>query len=268
MRRIILSLGMLVWATTLGATPQKDLADTLRLGEMVEIVREEGVLHGEELANGMFATGSNPRWSRQVSEIYNAARLEKLVRSEFIAALDGQDVAPLLAFFSTETGKRVLSLELETRRAMIDSDIEQAARQSFLSEDASSADRRAQLMRFIEVNDLLELNVAGALNSLLKFYSGMADGGALQVSESEILRDVWAQEPETRVESREWLFGYALLAYSTLSDPELDDYIDVTASQAGQAMNKALFAGFNRMYDEVSYALGLAMAEQMAGSDL
>mgnify|MGYP001487454765 CR=1 FL=1 len=39
-------------------------------------------------------------------------------------------------------------------------------------------------------------------------------------------------------------------------------------NQAGAALNRALFAGFNDMYNEISYAMGLAAARQMAETDL
>jgi hypothetical protein len=268
MRVVLIYLTTVFWGIAGWASPQEDLADALRLPDLLQIVRQEGLQQGDELAQGMFATGYNARWDQLVSEIYYAERLEDVVRRAFVQSLHGQDVDPLLAFFATPVGQRVLTLELDARRAMVAQDIEQAARDRFQTLITEDDPRAQQVTRFIEVNDLLELNVSGALNSLLQFYRGMADGGALELSEEDILRDVWAQEAETRIDSREWLYGYMLLAYKPLTDSELDSYIDMTATDAGQALNKALFAGFNQMYDEVSYALGLAMAEQLQGSDL
>ena len=40
------------------------------------------------------------------------------------------------------------------------------------------------------------------------------------------------------------------------------------SSAPGRAMNAALFAGFNEMYDRISYALGLAAAQELAAEEL
>jgi hypothetical protein len=59
-----------------------------------------------------------------------------------------------------------------------------------------------------------------------------------------------------------------MLAYGPLSSEVLGDYIDLSQTEAGKAMNRALFEGFDIMYEDISYALGLAVARQMQGQDL
>ena len=88
------------------------------------------------------------------------------------------------------------------------------------------------------------------------------------MTEEEILSEVWAQEEDTRSDTREWLYAFLLVAYRPLSDAVLDEYVALSASPEGRAMNRALFAGFNAMYDEISYGLGLAAAQQMLGEEL
>jgi hypothetical protein len=60
----------------------------------------------------------------------------------------------------------------------------------------------------------------------------------------------------------------AEVAYEPLTDDELDAYIAMSESSVGRVLNRALFAGFNAMYDKLSYALGLAAAQQMQQQDL
>ena len=64
----------------------------------------------------------------------------------------------------------------------------------------------------------------------------MVEGGALEMSEGEILADVWAQEEDTRADTEEWLYGFLLLAYQPLSDDQLDDYVALSASPEGRAL--------------------------------
>lgn len=263
--------GLVSWlaAIPLRAAPADALYEALRIDDMLSVMRDEGKAYGRELGQDLFAGGTSPRWDALLDEIYDPAKMRDLVRRDFAAALAGTDTAPLVAFFTAQTGQRIVGLELEAREAMIEDAVEEAARERFRQlETASDAARLDQVTRFIAANDLLEANVAGALNASFRFYRGLVDGGGFQMSEQEILSDVWAQEEETREDTREWLYAFLLLAYEPLEDDTLDAYIALSATPEGRALNRALFAAFNRMYDEISYALGLAAAQQMQGQDL
>ncbi|WP_349539818.1 DUF2059 domain-containing protein [Sagittula sp. NFXS13] len=268
LRRLVV-IGLL-FMTCLGparAEPVDDLLDALQIDAMLGIMREEGIAYGRDLGNDMFMDGSNPRWQELLAEIYDPEKMQIIMRRYFDDMLDQADMKPLVAFFDSETGAEIVELELSARRAMIDDGVEEAARSAYQSADTESA-RLQQITQFIETNDLLEANVAGALNASFKFYSGLVDGGGLEMSEGEILSDVWAQEAETRADTREWLYGFLMLAYEPLSDDTLDEYIEISGTPEGRVLNRALFAGFNAMYDEISYALGLAAARQMQSQEL
>jgi len=130
--------------------------------------------------------------------------------------------------------------------------------------------RVEMITRFAEANDLVERNVAGALNANLAFYRGMVAGGAFDggLSESEILADVWSQEAEVRRETEEWLFPFLAMAYQPLSEDDLGAYLAFSETAPGQALNAALFAGFDAMFEAISQDLGLAAARMMTSQDL
>lgn len=265
LRRFIAGLLAMTLALPVHAEPSDDVLDALQLDALLTIMRDEGVAYGQEMATDMFAGGQNAHWQSLLDQIYDISKMEQLVRAQFGAALGDADTDSLLAFFNSDLGKQVVKLELSARQAMIDDAIEQAARQSYY--DAEDKDLRG-VTAFIEANDLIEANVTGALNASFQFYRGLVDGGGFEMSEGEILSDVWAQEDETRVDTREWLYGFLMMAYGPLEEDELDAYVAFSSSPEGRALNQALFAGFNQMYDDISYALGLAAAQQMQGQDL
>lgn len=269
LHRIALALSVALFAALpLRADPVDDLMDALHIDDMLTIMREEGMSYGEDLADEMFSGGPIQSWRGVLSRIYDAEKMRAVMRRDFERMLDDTDPAPLIAFFEGETGQEIISLELSARRAMIEDEVEDAARDTFRALDGEDDPRYARITRFIEANDLLEANVAGALNASFQFYRGLVDGGGFEMSEGDIIADVWSQEDETRIDTREWLYGFLLLAYRPLEDEALDAYIDLSSSPEGRALNRALFAGFNAMYDEISYALGLAAARQMQGEDL
>ncbi len=261
-------LTCLCMALPLRAEPIDELVEALQIDSMIEVMRVEGMAYGEELAEEMIPGGSNLAWQDLLEQIYDAGKMRTIVRQGFAEVIEDSDPAPLIAFFSSDLGQKIITLELEARRAMIDDEVEEAARQAYLDLKGSEDPRLDQLRRFVVVNDLLETNVTGALNASFRFYSGLVDGGGLQMAEGDILADVWSQEEETREDTREWLFAYLLLAYEPLEDDEVEAYIALSETTQGRALNRALFAGFNAMYNEISYALGLAASRQMQQQDL
>ncbi|WGW02972.1 DUF2059 domain-containing protein [Tropicibacter oceani] len=266
--RLFACLISMTLAAPLAAAPVDDVMQAVRIDDMVDIMRDEGLLYGEELAFDMFGGPGNAQWNAMLSQIYDTEKMGQIVRDTFRASFGDAEAAPLLEFFESGQGERIVRLELDARKAMIDDDVEEAARASFQDLDGSDDRRLAQVETFVESNDLIEANVAGAMNASFQFYRGLVDGGAFAMTEQDILSDVWSQESDTRQDTREWLFAFLLLAYGPLEDGTLDDYIAMSVSPEGRALNQALFDGFNKMYDEISYALGLAVAQQMQGEDL
>jgi hypothetical protein len=174
------------------------------------------------------------------------------------------------AFFESDLGRRVVTLEVSARRAMLDEAVDDAAKATMQSMMAKSDPRLALIRDFIEAGDLIEANVAGGLNANLGFYRGMVAGGAIAeaTDEAAMLADVWGQEATIRHDTTEWLLSYLALAYQPLSDEDLVAYTAFSESPAGRSLNAALFAAFDAMFVDVSQELGHAAAVKMAGQDL
>ena len=174
------------------------------------------------------------------------------------------------AFFDTPRGQGILSLELEARRALMDKTTEDAARARAEEMAAKDDPRMNALREFAEVNDLVEANVQGALNANLGFYQGMAQSGVFgdEMTEDQILSDVWGQEADVRKETESWLYSFLALAYGPLPDEDLQSYIAFSRSAAGKKMNVALFAAFDVVFVQISHDLGRAVAHQMVGDDI
>lgn len=180
------------------------------------------------------------------------------------------DAAPLLEFFGSDPGQRIITLEVEAREAMLDEDIEAAAGER-LAMMRDGGDPRLDLLgEYVEVNALVDNNVVGALNSSYAFYTALAAGGVFDdsMTEDQILSDVWGQEEAIRLDTIEWVFGYLTMAYGPLKDDEIRAYIDLSRTESGQGMNRALFDAFNRMYVTISQGLGHGLAQLMSGQDI
>ena len=258
------------------AEQRRQLYDALGVDGLIEVMRREGAVYGDGIGAEFLGDSGAEGWAAVVARIYDRDKMRASAAAGLDAGIGAADLAPLIAFFTSETGQRIVQLELTAREAFLDPEAEDRARAAYLDaetavtegKDAALARRLELLEAYVAVNDLVEFNVAGALTANLRFYRGLADGGAWETTEEDMLIEVWGQEEEIRADTVEWLMAYLLLAYAPLTDDELAEYVALSERPEGRVLNKALFAGFDAMYADLSYALGLAMAVQLQGEDL
>lgn len=272
-RPLIIALSFVPGAVLAQAQSDKidALYDALNLGELVEIMRVEGLEYGASIGADLIGERSTgAEWVGIVDRIYAQEAMETQVRADFGASLETADIDPMLEFFNSPLGQEIISLEISARRAFLDEEVEDAATEAAAIASMDETSRHQLLAQYADANDLIESNVVGALNSNYAFYLGMADGGAFngELTETDMLSAVWEQEGEIRKSTTEWVFAFMTLAYQPLEDAELEAYIAFSQTEAGQNLNTALFAGFADMFDHISRALGRGAAHMMSGADL
>jgi hypothetical protein len=248
------------------------LGEVMQLDALFDVLRDEGFAHGAELAADMFPLGGGPGWDSELAGIYDIPRMRaefnQTLRAGFSA--DPESLAEVAAFFGSDLGSRILTLEIEARRAFLDEASEDAARVAADRRRASRDARARQIDRFIESSDLLEMNVAGALSGNLAFLSGMNEVGVngVRLPEEEVMAQVWGQEEQIRNDTESWLHAYLGLAYAPLTDAELESYIEFWETPAGKRLNAVLFAAFEQVFSGVSRDLGRAAGQAMLGQDI
>lgn len=243
------------------------LFEAIGTPELIEIMRTEGIDQADEIRESMFP-GRSSGWEPIASSIYDTGRMAAGFRAAFDAELSDSDVTALLEFFASDLGRQIISLELSAREALLDEDVEEAAKKAYADLDVRNPERFEALGSFVDENDLIELNVAGALNASLAFYRGLADGGSFNLTEDVMLRDVWEQEPQIRADTTGWMMSYLAMAYEPLSDEELEVYKAMSLTDAGRDLNRALFAGFDQVFNRISYSLGNAASRFIQGDDI
>lgn len=268
-RLILASIALVLLPTFSSASEATDkLLNALGMEKMVELMRQEGLLYAVELGDEMLPGGYSKSWGDVVSRVYDTQSMEISVRRGFAQGLEGVDLSALEDFFYSPRGEVIVSLELSAREAMMDSAIEEEAKETARAFERAGDDAFLLVDDFVKAGDLLEANVVGALNSNIQFYHGLVDGGAFELSEAEIVADVWDQEDQTREETREWLYGFLIMAYTPLEPGTLEAYTALSKTKEGKALTSALFEGFDSMYGDISYALGLAAARAMQAEEI
>jgi len=246
------------------------LADALGMDRLLPVMRQEGEVYARDLADDLFPGRTTARWRAEVDAIYDVARMRDTMVAGLRAGLPANTVAPLTDFFTSDLGTRIVGLETSAREALLDPSVETASEEALEAMRAADDPRLALIEDFVEANDLVEMNVVGALNSNFAFYRGLEAGGAFDgtLTEEQMLADVWAQEPEIRADTETWVYSYLALAYGPLADDELERYVALSRSPEGQALNAALFAAFDRLFVRISRELGEAAAQVMSAEDI
>lgn len=246
------------------------LFDAMSLDELLIVMRDEGIEYGQQIADDLFPGKASTEWDGKVSQIYALDAMTQTIRSGLAASLEGADMDAIVGFFEGDLGQQIIALEVSARQALMDEAVEDASKEAAALALIDETPRAALVTEFVEVNDLVETNVVGAMNANYAFYVGLLDGGGVPgaMSQDDILADVWSQEPEIRQNTTEWVYSYLMLAYQPLSDEQLQDYIAFSKTNPGEDINAALFASFDAMFEEISEALGRAASQQMMAQDL
>ena len=262
----------LIWgpvqAQTIQAEEPKQVLRALGLSDVIAVMRQEGLAQGADMSGALLPSGAASDWQRSLEMIYNLDRMENTVTRRFSKELGDVDMAPVLGFLTSPTGQRLVALELSAREAMMEGDIEQAARAAFRALDEKSDARLTVLNDFVRANDLVEANVTSALNANYAYYRGLHKSGALGMSDQHMLEQVWSGEVEARIDINEWVFAFLLMAYTPLGEDVVAEYAALSQTEAGKRMNRALFAGFDEMFRDISFALGMATGRILQTQEL
>ncbi|MDJ1008669.1 MAG: DUF2059 domain-containing protein [Paracoccaceae bacterium] len=263
-------LALMLSVSSLRASDVRDLYEAMRLGDILHIMREEGLAYGEDLRSEMFPDQAAMGWPRVIDNIYALDRMEAEFVGPFEEAVGDTDLEPLIAFFNSERGQEIVEFEVTARRALLDEAVEATAKQIWEDLQGELDPRQDLIERFVDANDLIEANVAGAMNSSLAFYEGLATADSFDGAWTldRILSTVWEQEAEIRADTRDWIYPYLTLAFEPLGAEDIEAYIALSESAEGQALNAALFSAFDVLFVNISRDIGEAAALYLQGQDI
>lgn len=238
--------------------------ELMRLDEMVQVIREEGLITDAFLPDEMMLGQGGAAWDAELVQIYNTENMINTVRAGIARSLGATDLSGMITYLESPTWQEAVDLELMARTAMLDPDVEAAAYETYYDTYLKKSHRMRDLEELVDTADLIESNVVGALNGMLQFNLGlMAAGVDIGFSEDELLTQIWADEEFFRQDVTEWLFAFLLLAYDPMERSMLRDQIAYFATDEGQRLNRAMMDGFDALFDDISFQLGVAIGEMM-----
>jgi len=245
-------------AGTALASPQTDqLVDAMGIPALIEAFSADGIENGTAVDNGILNGQGGNVWAETVRRLYDPARLEEEIRGAFAENLDEQVAAQALLFFESDIGVQIIDLEVQARQAMLDPELEAAAK-------AAPSANSAAITEFLEARDLVERNTDAAMTAQTAFFAGMAETSPQFVAPPETDE----QRAVMQVETERWLRGYYALAQSPLSEDDVAIYTAFWDTEVAMEIDDVLFDAFATSYATLSFGLGQAAGHLLPQNDL
>lgn len=249
-----------------------DLAKAMGLGPLLAVMREEGLNNGRDLDRDILRGQGGVPFQAEIAGINDPSAAQGRIEAALLAALADQPgvLAAAEAFYATDLGRKVATLEVEGRRALLDPEVRAAAGEVWRGMGRAGLPRVEVLNRLVRETDLVAMNLAIQTHNSLAFYQGLREGGGLPdpLPDSEVRADLAQREGQMRLVIRDWLFPYLALCYEPLSDAELDSYAAFLTSSEGKALNMAMTGALDSYFAGIAHETGLAVSRRMAGQDI
>ncbi|MEL6913035.1 MAG: DUF2059 domain-containing protein [Pseudomonadota bacterium] len=266
---LALAFGLVVVAGAAAADPVDRLLDAMQIDEVVNILVDEGSATALGLEERMFPGRGGAAWEDEVERIYERDAREAALAADMRKRLEGEDLAPLLAFLESDVGQRVMALEVSARRAFVDPEMEEIALSLFADAEEEEPVLHGQVMEFVEVNDLVDQNVEGAFRANAAFALGAHEAGAFPgMSLDALVAQLWGGDEAVEADVSSWLYAYLMTAYRPLPEEDLAAYIDLSRTPSGQLLNDVLMTSFGTLFTDISFDLGSAAGRFMAQQEL
>ncbi|MEL6884272.1 MAG: hypothetical protein AAFP87_07160 [Pseudomonadota bacterium] len=237
-------------------TAASRLVDAMGIPALIVSFTQDGMASARDLDASFLGGQGGDVFFETVRRLHDPARMEAELRAAMTAALDPAAARQALVFFESDQGTRIIELEVEARRAMVDDALEEAAKAA--ADNAGDA-----VLRLLSVRDLVDGNTDIAVAAQAAFFDGLAfASGTSDRPDIESRRGVIAEE------TRQWLTGYYMLVASALPEDDFDTYIAFWETEVGQAVDDAMYAAFETSYVSLSYGLGQAVGRLMPQNDL
>lgn len=241
-----------------------------RLHDLLQTTRLFDVLAAEYVVMAEAMRAEDPEmlgedWLAAMVSLYDPREMEALYRADLNTRLAARPEveAAFLDFAQSELGRDVITREVETRAQLLDPDW-----QAPVPKREDYAALETTVTAVIEGFDLIEGNIAAAMNSHLEDARGFFDALDMAFDASEMIASLYAEEPEIRENTEAWLRDYLFAAYAGLSQGDLEALAELSRDPLHRAFTRAQIAAFDAAFEGRSYQAGLLRALALRSSAL
>jgi len=214
-------------------------------------------------AKGQLTTSDEATIVRVVARTLTADAVMRLTREEFARGLDRPKLEAKLVWLRSPLGHRIAALEMATAEPDQDRLLTEFARQ--LASVPTSERRRELIERLDWVSGGSEVSadIAAALPASIARAAAASAPGVHHISRRQIDSQTDEIRATTAGRVRQATVVSMLYTYRTLSDEELERYVEFEGTEAGRWYNgllrRALLAALTRVFDETAQAVFAAV---------
>lgn len=212
---------------------------------------------------GQLPASAEATIERVVAESFTPDAVTRLAREEFARGLDRTRLEAKLSWLRSPLGHRIAALEMATAEPDQDRRLAQFARQ-LASTPAS--ERRHQLIErldWVSGGSDVSADIAAALSSSIARAVAASTPGGPPISRRQIDSQTDEIRATTAGRVRQATVVSMLYTYRTLTDEELERYVEFESTEAGRWYNgllrRALLAALTRVFDETAQAVFAAV---------
>jgi hypothetical protein len=263
MRTILAALALVLGLSGMGRADDR-LHDLIATERLFAVLAQEYVAMAQSMQQaepGMLGED----WLRAMTALYDARAMEALYRQALDARLAARpDVTDeIVTFAQSDLGREIIAREIETRAAMLDPDWTPVAPPA---KDAELL--LATVASVIEGFDLVEGNVASALNAHLDDARGFFEALEMPFDTPEMVTALYASEPELRETTEGWLRDFLITAYAGLSPEALDLLARQSRDPLHRAFVRAQMAAFEAAFEGRAHEAGVLRGLALRSSSL
>lgn len=245
------------------------LIPLMRFGELADVTRQEGLVGNETLLQDFGLPTDEELWQEKLDEIFEVARIEALFEAGFSDGFNSRSTTEVLEFLQDPDWIEIVTLQNDAAIATLDPDIEAASFEVYWDHVDRNSKRLAALEKLIGTVNLIEQNIAGAMNGMITLNQGMSSIiPEMAYPEEDLFAFFLEEEESMRADISESLLSFFLMTYEPISDQVLRDQIAFWSTQAGQDLSNAMMRAYDEVYDSLTYDLGRAMAEMLTETAL
>lgn len=269
MLRILFVFLLLPFQLVAEQSESDQIIKLMRFDELAVVTREEGLVANATLLEDFGLLSDDPAWQERLTTIFTVERIQSLFEAGFAEAFHPRSTKEALDFLKDPDWITIVSLQNDASIAVLDPDTEAASIEVYWKHVDKNSKRLALIEELIETVDLIEQNMAAAMNGMITLNQGMTSVlPELGFPDEELFAFFLEEESSMRADIAESLSSFFLMTYEPLSDQVLRDQIAFWGTQAGRDLSNAMMRGYDAVYDSLTYDLGRAMAEVLTETAL
>jgi len=209
MLRFIVVLLLLPFQLLADQSEDDRLVALMRFDALATVTRAEGLFANKTLLADFGLPADVAAWDEKLSVIFDHQQIEDLFATGFINSFNPRSTGPVIAFLQDPDWIRIATLQNDASIAMLNAEVKDASLTVYWDQVDQQSDRLHLLEDLLASTNLIDQNVAAALNGMITLNQGMASLlPDLSFPEDELFAMALAQEDSMRAEIAESLLSF------------------------------------------------------------